>query len=143
MRRRLVQGLALLFVWSAATGTLWGKVDRWTIGGSERPWGEWGTMTAIDDATSPGAIQPKAFLPGENMTQTIGEKWYFTVPALDPEYREGDPRAWTQTGDGYGYATPVVDGDPTGRETRVHGHKPGMVMDTLRRSWTETRRRAG
>ena len=124
MGRWLVQGLALLFVWSATTGTLWAKVDRWTLGGSERPWGEWGTMTAIDDATSPGAIQPKAFLPGENMIQTIGHKWYFYKPSLDPEYREGDPHAWTQTADTYGYATNVLDGNPaTSRMNLFRGYE--------------------
>ena len=114
MRRRLAQGLVLLLVWGAMVGIAWGKIERWTLGGEERPWGEWGRMTAIDDATSPGAIQPKAFQMGENMIHAIGKKWYTTTFPRDPDYREGDPRAWGYTRDTYGNTTPdMIDGDPT------------------------------
>ncbi|RKY66844.1 MAG: hypothetical protein DRQ02_08190 [Candidatus Latescibacterota bacterium] len=113
----LVNGLLIGLV----TGQALSAVSTWMVGNERRPWQQWGTAAGVDMSIYPGAIQPKEFRQGENLVQAViptGGKWYTGIKPVDPDFKEGDLRAWTSCPLSYtDWIGNVLDGDPTTADT--------------------------
>ena len=87
----------------------WGLKERWVVGNEEHPWSVWGTVTAIDAAEHPGAIQPTESHGEINITQTL--VWTAAKPS---KFEVGETRVWDNQDPLAELSDPtvLVDGDP-------------------------------
>jgi len=119
-RGLLFWSILLSFTILAAIMPASARLGRWVVGGQGHPWQQWGTSKAMDNVTSPGAIQPREFGRGENLVAIFfsgerGKEWFASKIPRSPNYKEGDPRIWGGVGGvgGYGWGEALVDQDPS------------------------------
>ncbi len=117
-------GLCFCVIGVVITGEVGAEVKTWSVGGEEYPWAELGMLTAFDDATSLGAIQPIQFHPDENIVlcdkmpgniyinRILGKRCYFQAAPPDPFFKKGEnPRSWYTTTGYYSEGYRLVDGN--------------------------------
>jgi len=106
------------------------EIKHWVVGG-QIPWAEFGSLKALDNTTSPGAIQPREFNPNENIILTLGRHHYYMIPIYNPFFKKGeDMRFWSGRKGSGEHEKSMVDGNPSTFTDFRKGSSHWITLDT-------------